>query len=495
MKSCRRIVFLCAWILIFASSCAAQRSEHVLSKWSGPVLREDFTLLQRILEANHPSLYWYTPKDSMDRYFSEAINSITDSLDEVQFKNKLASVVSRIRCGHTTVRFSKSYSKKASRFRFPVFPLSIKTWGDSMAVIASMPPYDSIFKRGTVITGINGMTNRQLLDTLFGYISTDGFSDNYKSQVISGNFAAWYKTILGLDSSYQVRYVDSLGREQTAVVKNFTPRINLSEKELKALPAVQKPTRRQLRRAGLLEKRSLYIDTLASTAYMRLTTFSGGSLRGFFRRSFRTMKQEHISNLVLDLRENGGGKVRSGILLGKYLSDHPFKVGDTVAAISRKFEYGRYIHPSLVYWFAMNFGAHRERDGRIHIGYYEKHWFTPKNGNHFNGNVYLVQGGYTFSASTMFLSWLQGQKNITTVGEETGGGYYGNSAMHIPTIRLPNTGLQVSLPMYRLVMDTSRPKGHGFMPDIAVAPSSVALKQGRDLKIEKVRELIQQKAH
>jgi C-terminal processing protease CtpA/Prc len=253
-----------------------------------------------------------------------------------------------------------------------------------------------------------------------------------------------------------------------------------------------KPTRRQLRKAGLLAARSMMIDTAASTATIRLTTFTGG-LKSFFRRSFKTIRKEQVKHLVIDLRENGGGKVRNSIELAKYLSKRPFRVGDSVVAISRKFKYGQYIRPSIIYWFAMNFSAHKMDDGLIHLRYYETKEFEPKSKYHFNGDVYLVQGGLSFSATTMFLSYLKGQSNVTLVGEETGGGYYGNSAMHIPTIHLPNTGLQVSLPMYRLVMDASRPKGHGIIPDLEVPPSSQAIKKGVDMKLLKIRELIGQK--
>jgi hypothetical protein len=484
------IVFL---LLLFNSSFA-QRGFSSLPKMAPQVLREDLSLLQKIFEANHPSLYWHISKDSLDAGFANAISSIKDSMDEVAFKNKVAHVVSLIRCGHTSVRFSKAYSKKnAARFRFPMFPLSMKTWSDSIVVLSSIVPNDPVFKRGTIITGIDGMSPRFVTDTLFRYISTDGFADNYKSQVISGNFPAWYKTIMGIDSTYTISYIDSAGRESTTQIRSFTPPVDLSKKTTGVLPAVQKPTRKQLRRAGLLEKRSLVIDTLNSTAFMRLTTFSGGNLRGFFRSSFRTLKDLNIRNLVIDLRENGGGKVRSSILFAKYLADHPFKVGDSVVAISRKFKYGKYIKPAWLYWFAMHFGAKKMDDGLIHIRHYETHLFTPRTKDHFDGNVYILQGGYTFSAATMFISHLQGQKNVITIGEETGGGFYGNSAMHTPTITLPYSKLQVSLPMYRLVMDSTRPKGHGFIPDITVNPSSYAIKQGVDLKILKIRELINQK--
>jgi len=313
--------------------------------------------------------------------------------------------------------------------------------------------------------------------------------------VVSGNFAAWYKTIIGLDSIYNISYIDPSGKTSMAQISNFEPHTDTAKKqERDSAPAFKKPSRKEIRKARLLAKRSFVIDTATHTAFMALSTFSGGWMKRFFRRSFRSLQEQHIKNLVLELRTNGGGRVNNSILLTKYLSDHPFKVGDSVVAISRKFTYGRYIHPSLIYWFAMNFGSHKMDDGLIHYRYYEKKIFQPREKDHFSGNVFLLQGGYSFSATTMFISQLKGQQNVTVVGEESGGGFYGNSAMHIPTIRLPNTGLQITLPMYRLVMDAHRPKGHGIIPDVPVDPSSSAIKKGIDPKIIKIKELILQRS-
>ena len=490
-----RIRSFVLWLLLLAGgfSANAQQPARSLPKMPAQPLQEDVILLKKILEANHPSLYWYISKDSLDACFNDVIGSITDSLNEVQFKNKVAWLVSKIRCGHTAVRFSKAYGKVASSFRYPLFPLAIKTWQDSLVVLSSILPKDSIFKRGTVITSINGMSNRSLLDTIFRFISTDGYADNYKSQLISGNFAGWLKTILGIDSTYTISYIDTAGHEATTVIRSFSP--DTSTQSRKIITAARpfppgKPTRKQLRQANLLNKRAMVIDTANSTAFIRLTTFTGGRLRSFFRRSFKTMRKQHIKNLVIDMRENGGGNVGNSITLTRYLADTAFKIGDSVTAISRSFKYGRYIKPAWIYWLAMRFTAHKAGDGLIHAGRYERHYFKPKTRNHFNGNVYLVQGGLTFSAATMCIATLQGQSNIKVVGEETGGGYYGNSAMHIPVITLPNSGLQVSLPMYRLVMDASRPKGHGIIPDIIINPSSEAIKKGVDLKIEAIKEMI-----
>ena len=480
-----RLTFFWGILLISFQGMAQMPVSH-LPKIGVEQLKEDFQLLQKILEANHTSLYWYTPKDSIDYFFKTAINNINDSMDEVQFKNALSAVVSRIRCGHTSVRFSKAYTKNAVKYRYPQFPLSIKAWSDSLVVLNSFLPNDTIFKRGTIITSINGKSNRKLLDTLFRFISSDGYADNYKNQVVSSNFSYWYKNVLGLDSVYQITYLDSSGRELVAHVTNFVPH----KDSIKQTIPIKKITRREAKKALLLSKRSLSIDTLLHTAFMTVGTFSENGLRRFIHRSFKKIAKENISNLVIDLRTNGGGSVNNSILLTKYLSDHNFKIGDSVVAISRRFAYGRYIHPSFWVRIAMTFGAKKMEDGSIHFRHYENKLFAPIKQYHFNGPVYLVQGGYSFSATTMFISQLKGQPNIKIIGEESGGGYYGNSAMHIPNIILPHTGIQVSLPMYRLVMDKNRPKGHGIIPDMIINPSSIAIRKGVDLKMQRIKELI-----
>jgi C-terminal processing protease CtpA/Prc len=494
--------YLAGFLVFTAAGCTSVKQTHYTfnQKYPADALRKDLVILKNVLEANHPSLYWYTPKDSIDYYFDQSLNSITDSLTEVQFHNKVAGAVSKIRCGHTSVRFSNQYNKQYDKNKYPMFPLFIKTWGDSMVVLKNLLPKDTVLKQGTIITSINGKGNKWILDSIFQFISTDGYSENYKSQIASFNFPAWYKIVFGLDSSYRIQYIDSMGKEAVTVIKNFElkkesiPKKDSLNKRIIVPDAGKMPplTRKQKRQIRSQSKESMQIDTAISTAYIRLTTFGNRKLRSFFRNSFRTIHQQHLQNLVIDLRENGGGDVQKSVLLSKYLVDTAFKVGDTVAAVSRSFKYGRYIHSSFWYWFPMNLVSRKMSDGRIHQRRMETHYFQPKTKNHFNGTIYLVQGGFTFSAATMFISGLKGQPNVKVVGEETGGGYYGNSAMYLLTVILPNSHIRVGLPMYRLVMKAGRIKnGKGILPDIEIAPSSQAIRKNIDPKLSAIREMIQ----
>lgn len=493
MQNTRRLWLFCMLIVFISCGPSRHSAYSPLNKRSPQILQEEVALLQKILEANHPSLYWYTPKDSMDLYFKQARESITDSLNEIQFKNHLALLIAKIHCGHTTVRFSKDYRKEAAKFQFPAFPLSIKTWGDSMVVLGGSFPQKAVSKRGTIITGINGKTNQEILDKIFPYISIDGYANNYRSQLLSNQFGAWYKTILGLDSQYLVHYIDSSGAAAVDTLRNFNPGFRPGRKPIEdsLARAFAAPSRKQIRAAKKFNQRSLQIDTSINTAYMRITSFSAPGLCHFFKQSFKTIQEKRIPHLVIDLRENGGGQIINSIRLTKYLAKSPFKVADSVMAISRKFEYGSHIKQSWLYWFPMNFSAHKMSDGKIHYRRYETKYYAPNKQLRFDGDLYIVQGGLSFSAATMFAGNLKGQSNVRIVGEESGGGYYGNSALHIPTIVLPRTGLQISLPMYRIVLAGNRPKGAGVQPDIVVQPSSAAIQKGQDLKLLQIRQMIQ----
>jgi hypothetical protein len=89
---------------------------------------------------------------------------------------------------------------------------------------------------------------------------------------------------------------------------------------------------------------------------------------------------------------------------------------------------------------------------------------------------------------------MKGQNKVTIVGEETGGGWYGNSGIIIPDFTLPKTKLRLRMPLFKVVQSghqTAR-LGKGIPPDVYVGYSMDALMNGRDLKIEKVKQLIEQ---
>src|SRR5438270_2491262 len=165
-------------VLFSMMGCSApQKGFSPDRKFSSNQLKQDYTLFRKLLEDVHPSLYWYTTKDSMDYYFDEGYSRIQDSMTEPGFRTLLSYVLARINCGHTSSRYSAEYTRYLDQARTRSFPLSVKIWNDTMVVTANLFRKDSILRRGTPILSINGIAQQQIVDSLTKFLSSDGYND------------------------------------------------------------------------------------------------------------------------------------------------------------------------------------------------------------------------------------------------------------------------------------------------------------------------------
>jgi hypothetical protein len=488
-----RIFYLILFVVTTAGiGCSASRqSFDPQRKYPASQLQKDYRIFRNVLEESHPSLYWFTPKDSMDYYFDEGFRHLNDSLTEPQFRNILSYVVNKVHCGHTAVKYSKQYNRYIDTAKIKLFPLSFKVWGDSMAVTGNLNRNDSVLKFGTIVTAIDGHSTRRLTDTFMNYVASDGYSINGKYQSLSnrGSFGTLYKNVIGMKDEVSITYIDSTGIEQTITVPVYDPSVTDTAKQALKMNSKAKE---EIRFSPVFGARYVQIDTSLSSAYMTVHTFARGNrLRPFFRKAFKELDRRNIHHLVIDVRTNGGGDAGISTLLTRYLVNKKFKLADSLYAVRRSSHYSKYIKWQPFYWSLMQFVTHRKKDGHYHFGYFERHYFNPKKRNHFDGDIYIITGGNSFSATTLFVKALQGQPNVKVIGEETGGGAYGNTAWMIPDVVLPNTKVRFRLPMFRLVMDPALVKdGRGIQPDIQVSPTRETIRRGIDPKAAVIRHLI-----
>ena len=481
---------------VFLYSCSVSKNYNPDKKFAKEELQQDYTLLRNVLEKKHPSLYWYTPKDSLDLYFDSLHSAIPDSMTELQFGWQiLAPLTQKIHCGHTSFGMSKNWYKFTRDKRIPSFPLFLKVWGDTMMVTGNYNSKDSVFKRGTLITSINGMDNKALMNKMFEYMPTDGYSTSVNYIRISGNFPYYHRNVFGIYKNYKVGYIDKNGAEKITTLPMWVPPADTSKgKKIKPPVTISKKQRRKERRESY---RSLSIDTINNTATITLNTFSTGGgrrLRHFIKSSFKKLRQQQVKNLIIDIRNNGGGEINMFSLLTKYVKNKPFKVVDTAFAVSKSLRpYTKHIKQGMLTNLGLFFLTKKGSDSNYHFGHYERKLHQPKKKNHFDGKIYVLISGPTFSASTLFCNAVKGQSNVTLIGEEAGGGWYGNNGIMIPEIVLPKTKLHVRLPMFRIVQYNHVEKdGRGVLPDIYMPPSGEAVKNNIDRKIQLAKEMIKQ---
>ena len=485
-------------VCVITTGCGVNRSSFSPDKkYPLQQVEKDYSLYQNILETHHPGLYWYTSKDSMDCFFTRGRQQLKDSMTEPEFRKVLNYVTAKINCGHTTVRSSKAWSKYSDTVKLgKMFPLSVKAWADTTVVTANLNRKDSVLKRGIVITKINGKPTAEIVDTLFDYISTDGYNRTHKYQTLSnrGFFGSLYTSLFGLSEKYTVEYKDVAGQTKTTVIPVYNAATDTANRigTRPLRPSVPQPSKRERRRQAANTVRLLKIDSVNHTAMMDLSSFGKGyGLKKFFHNSFRSLRENNIGHLIIDVRSNGGGSVTNSTLISRYLANQKFRVSDSLYAVKKGSLYERYIKDHFWSKLFMTFFTKKNKDGNYHFGYFERHYFKPKKSNHYDGKVYILTGGNSFSATTLFVGAVVKQENIIVIGEETGGGAYGNSAWLIPDVTLPETGVRFRLPLFRLVIDKTIPKiGRGVQPEVESFPTIDAIKRGADFKLDKAMELI-----
>lgn len=163
-----------------------------------------------------------------------------------------------------------------------------------------------------------------------------------------------------------------------------------------------------------------------------------------------------LKELIIDVRENQGGRDQQARIAARYLTARPLT------------------------WFRY---LHRLAAGAPAAPELAEDRLDPDPGvDPLRARVWLLIGPSTFSTAEIFVAALQSHTDWTVIGEPTAGSV-GNPQL----FRLPNSGLPVQVPITQFTVP--RPpfawiEGYGLIPDIPCVPTSLDLRQGRDSAIE-----------
>ncbi|WP_315815240.1 hypothetical protein [Paraflavitalea speifideaquila] len=263
-------------------------------------LLSDFDLYRQILEKAHAGLYKYHSQKSVDSIFGHYRRQISSTTTLLAFYRYCSSILAYIGSLHDDISLPQNYlSKIAAQPVFFPYPVSLINKQllvniDSQAIPA-----------GAEILSINGQSIPSLLPRLYKYYTTDGLNTTGKLTGISAAFSLFYRYELGPATKFKVMYKAF----QAPVARTVT------------LKAITYKEHRSFRK----QRHSLYLDTLLddryqfelidslNTAILTVNSFSLGgpdskthaAYKQFLLQCFTTLKEKHISNLVVDIRKNG----------------------------------------------------------------------------------------------------------------------------------------------------------------------------------------------
>lgn len=479
MKCKHRIVLFFLIGIGLGNDLFSQDSTVVLPKIDEALLVRDFDLLIEGLEKFHTGLNWYTPRDSFQLATTRARAQLSKPMDVLAFHRIIAPIIALSREDHTNVALPKPIEQQLmEKGRF--FPLIIRFLDKKMYCTLNGSS-DSSHLRGAQILTINGKKVSHLVDTIGRYFATDGYIQSVKYWDLNGfGFAYQHYLVFGEKEHFEITYIDSTGTGRRVIPTATYPQVIKNiEKNYNTKVARKKKSKK----GRFLAYRQL----TDSIAYLAVHSFynpelrrdsSAGRYKKFLRNTFQQIQSQGIKHLILDISRNGGGHEGNENLLYSYLAENYQKYHRVKAKRFRgKLNNGvdRKIRLRAISRFEEWFGYEKQPDGTFErkpnaghgVMAYKK---EPK--HKYKGDLYVMISPETYSGGSELANMLYTRKRGLFFGEETGGGFLGNTSGVSDDLELPHSGIKVEIPMLQYVMNVSGlPKGRGVVPHYHFTPT------------------------
>jgi len=441
----------------------------------------DFDLLRRALEEAHSGLYRYASKSEMDRMFASNRSRLSRPMTRTEFVPIVAETLAQIRCGHTGMTLDEATQKEIAAAR--LFPLRIRIEGQRQVVQSNDTPDDQTIKPGAEILEINGKKMSAIVDQLMAGLTGDGDIESGKKAKLQGGFERLYWVNIDKSSTFTVKVKDSSGKIVTSQLAGV-----LEADRSKNQNPVNADLKTSLTRldwtTGNLSVRFLKDPDVAE---IRIRGFGGNDYPKWTEDTFKMLGEKGTKSLIIDLRGNGGGADMYGAMLVSYLTDKPFRYFDHIDVITinpsfKEYSDWREDEAKLLERMSRNPAGGYLVTPKGHPGVAEQ----PPSKYPFMGKVFILIDGGTFSTAADFCAVTHHLKRATFIGEETGGGYYGNNSGMQTILTLPNSKFRIRIPMFEYwnAVPGYDGKRRGTKPDHVVETKIANLLRGVDEQLD-----------
>lgn len=492
----RRIILILTIILISVQLLSGQNFGD-FPKIKKEKLLNDLELLHQGLDKFHTGMYWYTPKDSVDNAFEIAKSEIISDLNILEFHKVIAPLVALSREDHTNISLPEHVTGKLNKeIRF--LPFTVVFLGKKLYLVKNGSDYEELDLRGKVIESINGETPIKIVDKIGSLFASDGFIKTVKYSDLEGfAFSKYYFYYNGQVDRFNIKFK---GIKEPVKIKSL--QINSIKKNL---------NKRYKQNINNKQKNLLEYEIINnSTAYLGIHTFSNldikkyskeKNLKIFLENSFKSIEENNIKTLIVDVSENGGGTEGNEGLLYSYFGENYQKYIKVKAKTQKAILDNGVDKPIRLKTFGFLervFANKKMKDN----SYERKQWignglmaFKKEPEYKFNGKVYVIISPETYSGGSEFSNMMYTNDLATFVGQETGGGYLGNTSGYSQELVLPNSQIEIDIPALQFVMNVA-PKlsiGSGVKPHYEVIPTFKQYKNRENTSLNYILEQLEHK--
>lgn len=527
-RQLQRIIFTTLICSLLLSCASVEKYNNKISKpISVAKLQEDINYTQHKLAKLYPNLYGYISKEKLDYKFDSIRKVVDKPMTSKEFYFVISPVIASVRQGHMTMTpvLKKVAKKEAKRYKAdgPISQFGFEWEKGKFYVIKNKSKKKNI-KLGAEVVSINGITPQSIFQKYRKSATSDGFNETYIRKGFVKRFSMYMTNEIGINDSltYVFRQKDSL--LTTIISRDKLLSKAASKTSEKTKDSIREDEKKSVDKAKLkLEKKRKkvygydyinkeYIKNLsysisdATTAILRIRNFSDGKYKTAYQAIFDSIKSHNIQHLIIDIRDNPGGRIADAVELYSYLTDkeyvllQPAKVTSKTSlwklGLFRNIPVIAYPFAAAFYPFYMGFSTLRTTkndDGSFQyklVGSKTKK-SAPSN---FKGKIYVLINGGSFSASCLLSASLKANPNVTFVGEETGGAFNGTVAGIMPVVKLPNSKIPLRLGLMDIkTINQTKIDGRGIFPDKEIIQTVDDKIKNKDPEIDWVLKDIKKK--
>jgi hypothetical protein len=499
----KRIVYCLAFLFTLSNYLFAQSIDDPFSKER---MRKDLEVFKNIRVKANSGLYKYRSEVQIDSIYLWAENEIDKSATYLDFYNIICQLTDFEGSLHNDTGLPDKYLDALRKESYGYFPYPVK-WIDGKWIINYQ---GNEIPLGAELIEINGVPFSQIIQNVYKYYTTDGQNTSGKRIGIRTHFSKYYRFNYGLQEEFQVTF----RRQNSPSEEKLTLQsVSYSEYYGHFRNRYSKPFDQVYYEDLEDEKKYNYEQVNSSTGLLTVYTFSIGNestqehktYMAFLDSVFSAVKTYGIKNMIVDIRQNGGGTDPNDLVTYSYFAPRRFQENKQAWISFEKIPYLSYLDsgiPGFLRPFLMGgYNTMFQEDFYIKQNNHfyqgplsDDHLVREPNKNVFEGNVYLLISPAVASAGSLFAAMAAGNANTTVIGEETMGGYYGHNGHTSLAYILPKSRLQTSFSVVNLEQDVPEKSNQfynrGIIPDYEVSQTYEDYLYHRDTQMEFALELI-----
>lgn len=529
----RDLKYLLPVLLFFVMSCAStkQFNKQITEPISPNKLIRDVNYVQRQIQKRQVDYDYYTSKAVIDNKFDSIRRAIHSPMTGREFYPLIAEILASIHQGHLSVapaipKPDKERRKYLKKMGAPPLALFEYLWQNDKLLIINNFSKDTHIKKGDEIIAVNGLKTRDVYSKYKSTLTSDGYNETGIPPFFTRKLLLFYTLELGVQDSLRMEITNGIDTLERLVMRQPKKAPQTKQKIKKEPSPKQKTdsishtkaiemeskvsTAQKKRRFKEVEKnkrifgwnktkkeftRSLkFFGKDSSIAFLHIVRFMDGNYKKAYKQIFNSIQKAGSKVLVLDLRNNPGGKALEIVALFRYLSDSSFKMyaPTKVASGTSLLRPGLFAQQPKFLWpvvaFVYPFYAastllttYRGRDGFFYNDLMMSNKTKTPHKNAFKGKIYLLVNGASFSAACLLASRMSTLSKVTILGEETGGDYNGTVAGIMPLVTLPNSKIKVRLGLKHIKPVNQREeKGRGVYPNHIFIRTASDIVSGKD---------------